>query len=832
MTGFQVKSDKGRLKGTRLLSCRDNLLVSTMNVNTLKDEWRMHELLFNCKKYGIDILGLQEHRFIHKNELNETLCEGYTMFTSSGYRNSMGAANGGVGVLLSRRAHAALTRVKSINDRILYVEFEGRNFPKGTILVCYSTTNCSDEEINMQFYEALSNTINAVPAHNVLLVIGDFNAQVGPEYVKHPYHSETNKNGRLLVDLAIENNLVIGNNHFQKKRGKLWTHQSNFGYRSQLDYILIRRKWLNSLKNVETYSSFSSVGSDHRIVTGRIQLSLRKAETQKQDARLDWYAFRSDKELQERFNIEIKKRFQILQTCEKDINTDYERFVENVKEVSEEILPTLKSRKKEKYSSDHRITTAREDLIQATLQLSKDRNGRSKQKYKRAKSNLRTAYEIVIEEDMEKKVTAIENTHANSRHRESWRLINDLSGRKSAKKSQIRGGSAKERQELWLDHFKSLLGGTSQDVSAETEAIEKIFDTLDISEEPFSVDELRDVKKALKEGKSSGEDGIPPEIIKRCDLDDILLYFCNKALEGLIPKLWTISNILPIPKTGDLTDPTNYRGISLTSVASKVFNKLILNRIRPLIEEKLRMNQNGYRVGRNTVNHILAARRLVEGVKNKNLSAVMVFIDFSKAFDSIDRKKMIQILSAYGIPKKILAAIEVMYSETFAKVISPDGSTELFKILNGVLQGDTLAPYIFVIVLDYALRKAITGREEQLGFLLESRKSRCYPAKYMTDLEFADDIMLVSNDITQAQKLLTCVEICSSEIGLQLNVKKTKCMVFNGANPNFQKLYTCGGKVVEVVEDFKYLGSYLFIISIGNDYDWFSSCCFGASPFR
>ena len=100
------------------------------------------------------------------------------------------------------------------------------------------------------------------------------------------------------------------------------------------------------------------------------------------------------------------------------------------------------------------------------------------------------------------------------------------------------------------------------------------------------------------------------------------------------------------------------------------------------------------------MNHVLAGQRLVEGGRSKNLLAVLVFIDFSKAFDSIDRKKMLQILSAYGIPKKILTAIEVMYNEILAKVISPDGSTELFKIMKRVLQGDTLTPYLFVIVLD------------------------------------------------------------------------------------------------------------------------------------
>ena len=92
-------------------------------------------------------------------------------------------------------------------------------------------TNSSNEQFNMQFYEAVLTTSNAVPAQNVLLVTGNFNAQVEPEYVKHPYHIETYKNGRFLVDLAVENNLVIGNNHFQKKREKLWTHQNSFRYR-------------------------------------------------------------------------------------------------------------------------------------------------------------------------------------------------------------------------------------------------------------------------------------------------------------------------------------------------------------------------------------------------------------------------------------------------------------------------------------------------------------------------------------------------------------------------------------------------------------------------
>ena len=77
---------------------------------------------------------------------------------------------------------------------------------------------------------------------------------------------------------------------------------------------------------------------------------------------------------------------------------------------------------------------------------------------------------------------------------------------------------------------------------------------------------------------------------------------------------------------------------------------------------------------------------------------------------------MFKILQAYGIPGQIIAAIRCLYENTKAKVISPDGETDTFDILAGVLEGDTLAPFLFIIVLDNVMRQAISGYEEQLGF--------------------------------------------------------------------------------------------------------------------
>ncbi len=119
---------------------------------------------------------------------------------------------------------------------------------------------------------------------------------------------------------------------------------------------------------------------------------------------------------------------------------------------------------------------------------------------------------------------------------------------------------------------------------------------------------------------------------------------------------------------------------------------------------------------------------------------MLTFIDFKKAFDMVHRGMMLKIPKAYGIPDRLVRAIAGVFRNTRARVLTPDGLTEEVHIHSGVLQGDTLAPYLFVIMLDYALRQAIGGREEELGFQLVRRQSRRKGPVVVTDLDFADDI--------------------------------------------------------------------------------------------
>ena len=111
---------------------------------------------------------------------------------------------------------------------------------------------------------------------------------------------------------------------------------------------------------------------------------------------------------------------------------------------------------------------------------------------------------------------------------------------------------------------------------------------------------------------------------------------------------------------------------------------------------------------------------------------------------------MLQILKAYGIPTGLVDAISETYGETWANVLSPEGETEFFKITKGVLQGDTLAPYLFIIILDYVLREAIEGHEERFGLTIKPRQGRRVNAENVDDLNFANDISLLSDQFQQA----------------------------------------------------------------------------------
>ena len=172
-----------------------------------------------------------------------------------------------------------------------------------------------------------------------------------------------------------------------------------------------------------------------------------------------------------------------------------------------------------------------------------------------------------------------------------------------------------------------------------------ISNQLDTKQGQFTEEELNLVLRKIKNRNAAGLDEIPPEVWKTRKLDDILLQYCNTIYNQNTIERWTQGCILPFPK--------NYQSITLTSIAGKIYNALLWNPIEPKIEKILRKNQNGFQRNRSTTSQILTIHRIL-GVHAKYLKATLLFVDFTKAFDSIHRGKRVKYLSPTVSPKKPL----------------------------------------------------------------------------------------------------------------------------------------------------------------------------------
>ena len=327
----------------------------------------------------------------------------------------------------------------------------------------------------------------------------------------------------------------------------------------------------------------------------------------------------------------------------------------------------------------------------------------------------------------------------------------------------------------------------------------------------------------MKKGKSPGPDyAMTVEVLQTggAFIVDELTNICQLVFkEKHAPTQWTSSMIIPLPKKGNLELMTNFRGISLTSIAAKVYNRVLLNRIREPIDAILRRNQAGFRKGRSCIQQIHILRRIMEGASAQDIPLFITFIDFMKAFDSIDREMMFAILRHYGIPEQIVAAIRVLYDESTSRVYVEGEFSEAFQITAGVLQGDVLAPFLFIIVIDYISKQS----EEDFGYVTHKESAprtsqrptrstsaiKCVAERKLNDLAFADDVALLENSAERAQKQLDAYKDNALKVGLRLNIKKTEQLQLNQPRDAILTKLVVDGQEIAVVDDFKYLGSHV-----------------------
>jgi sorting nexin-29 len=162
---------------------------------------------------------------------------------------------------------------------------------------------------------------------------------------------------------------------------------------------------------------------------------------------------------------------------------------------------------------------------------------------------------------------------------------------------------------------------------------------------------------------------------------------------------------VPIYKKGDKTDCNNYRGISFLSTTYKILSNILLARLTPYVNEIIGDHQRGFHRNRSTTDQIIYIWQILEKKWEYNGMVHQLFIDFKKAYDSIEREVLYNILLEFGIPKKLVRLIKMCLNETYSKVRIGKLLSDKFPIQNGLKQGDALSPLLFNFALEYAIRK-------------------------------------------------------------------------------------------------------------------------------
>ena len=209
------------------MQCNKTVIISSLNTRTLSKKSKREELAFKIKESQIEILGMQEHRIFHEEPFRYEDTQGALLITHSAWKNGQGASIGGVGFIISSKAKKSFLNIKSFGRRVIVANFSGN--PATTVINAYSPTNIEQEDVVDEFYDDMRRAISTVPRHNVLVVMGDFNARVGSTDGRFTFHKETNRNGEKLVELTQEFGLEICNTSFQKPKSKLWSHLSPNG---------------------------------------------------------------------------------------------------------------------------------------------------------------------------------------------------------------------------------------------------------------------------------------------------------------------------------------------------------------------------------------------------------------------------------------------------------------------------------------------------------------------------------------------------------------------------------------------------------------------------
>jgi hypothetical protein len=334
---------------------------------------------------------------------------------------------------------------------------------------------------------------------------------------------------------------------------------------------------------------------------------------------------------------------------------------------------------------------------------------------------------------------------------------------------------------------------------------------------PFTAEEIRlQLKKMAKKMAVDGN-GIVVEMLQAAGLVFIeaITELFNEILcpRGPESGYWKESAMKVIFKKGDCKSLENYRPISILPILYKLFSRVLNERIKKHVDARQSHDQAGFRCNYGCDDHLFAVSMLRQRADEFQLPLWVAAVDFRKAFDSVEHEAVWSALERLDVPEVYIDVLKRLYSNQGATIVA-DRTSRRFRVERGTKQGDPISPSLFNSVLEVVMRD-IKDSWSRRHFGIDVGV-----AERLTNLRFADDVLLVGSSLQQVSTMLQDLAAAAGEVGLELHPDKTKILANEcggrRGRPEEVELLFGSVKVLPLTENTLYLGRKL---AFGNSDD-------------
>ena len=314
-----------------------------------------------------------------------------------------------------------------------------------------------------------------------------------------------------------------------------------------------------------------------------------------------------------------------------------------------------------------------------------------------------------------------------------------------------------------------------------------------------STDQVLKLLRGLNIYKSYGPDEMHPKVVKSLSalpefVSAMQLLFNTCITERSMPEIWKTESVTPIHKKGLKTDAKNYRPISLTSVVSKLYEKIIGSKILEDIGNKICTNQHGFVANKSCLSNLLETAEYINDLLCDNEDVDVFYLDLQKAFDTVSHFKLLTKLKNFGLTQYLLEIVENFLSNRTFRVTVGEFSSFIYRVLSGVPQGSVLGPLLFILFINDMPMNIINKL-----------------------LLFADDAKLCAKASTPLinQTDINMLADWQRVWGLTFNTNDNKCKVMHIGKTNPRHNYSLNDRALPSTEEEKDLG-----VTMNQEFSW------------